>query len=198
MHHIETRSHQKLTAASLGTYFNWWDTVAVPREANQSVKQEECKYAEVRTSPQRQSFWHRWVQVPWLPSPSFLFSSPFCSFLFSHPSEFRKHDLGGKLLLCLLLSRSSLCFTFALPFLLLENYHQVLIVTMIFGQKRGTEKELCSWFSGTYYHFTWLCLPPNNYWVAVSITSITAAHYTPSSLLCPSHEFIHLILTEVL
>ena len=98
MHHIETRSHEKLTAASLGTYFNWWDTAAVPREANQSVKQEECKYAEVRTSPQRQSSWHRWVQVPWLLAPSFLFSSPFCSFLFCHPSEFRKHDLGGKLL----------------------------------------------------------------------------------------------------
>ena len=98
MHHIETRSHEKLTAASLGTYFNWWDTAALPGEANQSVKQEECKYAEVRTSLRRQSSWHCLMQVPWLLAPSFLFSPHFCSFLFSHPSGFRKQDLGGKLL----------------------------------------------------------------------------------------------------
>ena len=118
MHHIETRSHEKLTAASLGTYFNWWDTAALPGEANQSVKQEECKYAEVRTSLRRQSSWHCLMQVPWLLAPSFLFSPHFCSFLFSHPSGFRKQDLGGKLLslaLSLALSLFAvlllLCFT---------------------------------------------------------------------------------------
>ena len=48
--------------------------------------------------------------------------------------------------ICLLLSRSSLFYfccvlLLLLLLLLLEKYHQVVTVAMIFGQKRGTEKE---------------------------------------------------------
>lgn len=45
MYHIEINSHQKLTAADLGAYVNWWDTVTLRGEANQSMKHKEGKYA---------------------------------------------------------------------------------------------------------------------------------------------------------
>lgn len=110
MHRIETRSLEKLTALDLETCFNWCDIVALPHAANQNMKLEECKYAEVRIS-QGEAELQTLVPARWLWAP-----------FFPCPMEFINRDLGESFSLSLSCSAMPLLC----HFYLLENYNQML------------------------------------------------------------------------
>lgn len=104
MHHIETKSLEKLTALDLGTCFNWCDTVVLPHGANQNMKQEECKYAEVRISMRG---WAADTDCAGSPTVSSIF-------FFPRPMEFINQDLGESFSLSVSCSLALLCLCSAI------------------------------------------------------------------------------------
>lgn len=134
---IETRSLEKLTALDLGTCFNWCDTVALPHAANQNMKQEECKYAEVRISQ-----WKAELQT--LIGAGTLTES---SISFPHPMEFINWDLGESFSLSLFCSLTLLCLCCAISI-----YLRITTKCYEFGQQRAPEGKKGSFMAHSQEH----------------------------------------------
>lgn len=173
MCHLGTRTHEKLAAEDLGTYFNCetqW--LCIMKQIRACTKQEECKPAEVRSHPEAelQTLWLE--QVPWTQILAFLFSSPGI-----YKSEFRGKAFSFSPTIAL-----SLCFPFAMSFLLMRELPRFLL-WFLDNREAQRKKQFCSWFSGTCHHFMWLNLLFKNCRVAIKSIAITAAYCMPSIVL---------------